>query len=113
MPIQDRAADIKPDKIRAELAFSDTCTAAGITARGHAPALALCRQLLDAGHDPATRLQCWRGSTLCLTVRSIGEGARLEISDDPPRFKRRREPVAAPPIAFSESYDLAVMELAE
>jgi hypothetical protein len=66
--------------IRAVLTGSDTCTAAGLTVRASATVLAMCRQLLAAGHDPATRLQAWRGSTLCLTVRSIGEGARLEIN---------------------------------
>ena len=35
--------------------------------------------LVDAGHDPATPLEAWRDSTLCLRVRSIDEGARLRI----------------------------------
>jgi hypothetical protein len=39
---------------------------------------ALCGKLLEAGIDPAERLEIYRGSTLALRVRSIGEGARLE-----------------------------------
>ena len=36
---------------RAELIGSDCCAAAGVTARGSAPVLALCRILIGAGHD--------------------------------------------------------------
>ena len=39
--------------IRAELTGSNLCSALGITARAAAPVLALCRQLVAAGHDPA------------------------------------------------------------
>src|SRR5262249_52986218 len=48
----------------------------------HAPILALCRALIEAGHDPATPLEVSRGSTLCLRVRSIGEGAKLTIDEN-------------------------------
>jgi hypothetical protein len=44
---------------------------------------------LEAGHDPATPLEAYRGSTLCLRVRSIGEGAALTVKDGrdgKPRF---------------------------
>jgi hypothetical protein len=73
----------------AELIGSDTCTAVGITARSHAPALALCRQLLAAGLDPDQALEVYRNGTLSLRIRSIGEGARLTVKDDnrgTPRF---------------------------
>jgi hypothetical protein len=56
--------------IRAELAGSDTCTAAGIKAKGKTPVLNLCRLLLAVG----------RNGTLALKVRSIGEGAALDIN---------------------------------
>ena len=75
--------------IRAELTGDDTATAASITVTGNAPVLVLCRHLLEAGHDLATCLQAWRGSILSLTVRSIGEGAKLTVRDDRhgvPRF---------------------------
>jgi len=60
--------------IRAELS-DDTCSALGITAKADAPVLALCRKLVDAGHDPATPLEVYRGDTLALRVKSIGLGA--------------------------------------
>jgi hypothetical protein len=65
--------------IRAELRGSDSADALGIAATGNAPVLRLCRALVEAGHDPATRLEAWRGSTLCLRIRSIGEAARLVV----------------------------------
>jgi hypothetical protein len=79
--------------IRAELIGSNACSALGITARGHAPVLALCQLLIEAGHDPDRPLLAYRGDTLCLRVRSIAEGAALAVEDDrrgTPRFRRRR-----------------------
>src|SRR5262245_9091203 len=73
----------------AELSGDDTCTAAGFTAHGNAPALALCRQLLAAGLNPDQALEVYRGATLALRIRSIGEGAQLTVRDDnrgTPRF---------------------------
>jgi len=92
-----RAANAPPDKtqavsIRAAL-IGDTCTALGIAARGSAPVLALCRELVAAGFDPALSLEGWRGETLCLRVRSIGEGSRLTVENDrhgKPRLRRWR-----------------------
>ena len=66
--------------IRAELSGSDRCTALGIVVRAFAPILELCRRLIAAGHDPATPLEAYRGESLCLKVRSIGEAAGLEIN---------------------------------
>jgi hypothetical protein len=74
--------------IRAELIGSDTCTAMGIIARGHSPVLTLCRSLIEAGHNPSARLEAYRGSTLCLTVRSIGEGAMLRTATHGVGFER-------------------------
>jgi hypothetical protein len=70
------------DAIRAELVGADECTiAAGITARGKTPILALCRKLIEGGCDPGRRLQAYRGATLCVTVRTIAEGARLTVDE--------------------------------
>ena len=66
--------------IRAVLIGSDCCAAAGLAAHSSAPVLALCRIMIGAGHDPATPLVVWRGNTLALTIRSIGEGAKVEAS---------------------------------
>jgi hypothetical protein len=80
--------------IRAELIGSDQCRAEGLGARGYGPVLKLCRNLVAAGFNPARQLEAWRGSTLSLRVRSIGEGAQLTIADDrhgTPRLRRRQE----------------------
>jgi hypothetical protein len=66
--------------IRAELFGADESRAAGITVRSLSPVLSLCRALIEAGHDPAARVEVYRGNTLSLTVRSIGEGANLQIN---------------------------------
>ena len=68
--------------IQAVVIGHDTCTAEGITAHGFAPVLALCRKLVAAGYDPATALHAYRGDTLALTVRTIGEGARYTVGDN-------------------------------
>jgi hypothetical protein len=77
--------------IRAELVGIDTCIAAGQVARGAAPVLAMCRQLIEDGHDPELSLRAYRGDVLCITVRTIGEGAALTVAEgsrDMPRFRR-------------------------
>jgi len=95
----------KPSQaIRGELIGSDQCCALGYTARGYTPVLRLCRMLIDAGYDPTTPLHCYRGETLCLLVRSIGEAATLEPNSGGTRFTRRRirrrtTVRAAPPVA--------------
>jgi hypothetical protein len=84
--------------IRAELHSDDTATALGITVSAAAPVLALCRALVAASHDPSTRLEAYRGPTLCLTVCSIGARAQLEINAGGTGFRRRRQADAAPPM---------------
>jgi hypothetical protein len=95
------------DCIRAELVGSGTCQAAGLAARGAAPVTSLCRALIEAGHDPATPLEVWRGDMLALRVRSIGAGSRLTVEDDRhgrPRFRlwRDRGCGAASPVAEND-----------
>jgi hypothetical protein len=92
--------------ILATLTGSDRCEAEGVSAHGHAPVLELCRELIAAGFNPASPLEAWRGQTLCLRVRSIGEGARLTVTDDrhgTPRLRLRQERpqgyVAGSPVA--------------
>ena len=80
--------------IRADLAWSTTCVSLGLKATGNAPVLTLCRRLITAGHDPATPMEVYRGSTLALKVGSIGEGAKLtveECSDGRPRLRPYRQ----------------------
>jgi hypothetical protein len=83
----------QPQVIRAELLGSSRATAAGFSVTGHAFVLKLCRALIGAGQDPRMPLEAYRGATLCLRVRSIGEGAALAVEDDrlgTPRFRRWR-----------------------
>jgi hypothetical protein len=72
------------DPIEAEIIGSTECRARdrarGITVRSSSPVLALCRALVGAGYDPGRPLHVYRGETLALKVRSIGEGAKLRIS---------------------------------
>ena len=89
--------------IRAELSGSNICSALGIAIRAYAPVLELCRQLVAAGQNPTTPLHAYRLGVLCLTIRSIGEAARLEINGDGTGFRRRRAPDAAPPVRNSGS----------
>jgi hypothetical protein len=65
--------------IRALLIGSNRCDGDGFTGLGGAPVLALCRVLIEAGYDPHRSLHVCRGDVLCLTVRSIGEVARLTV----------------------------------
>lgn len=82
--------------IRGELSGSDGCSALGITATGNAPVLALCLLLIEAGYDPATPLEAYRGDVLALRVRTIGEGARLRIATHGVGFERLPECTTAP-----------------
>jgi hypothetical protein len=83
--------------VRAELIGSNRCTAPGVEASGSAPVLDLCRKLLAAGCDPALALEAYRSGTLCLHVRSIGEGARLRVATHGVGFERKAECTAGPP----------------
>jgi deoxycytidine triphosphate deaminase len=79
--------------IHAALSGSTICSAAGLTATGHAPVMALCRTLIDAGYDRHWALEVYRRGTLALRVRSIGQAVRLtveECSDGRPRFRSYR-----------------------
>jgi len=53
-----------------------------IPTKTYSPVLSFCRQLISDGLDPDTRLDVYRGDQLALTVRSIGEGAKLTVQDN-------------------------------
>ena len=77
--------------IHATITRHNTCTAERIAAHGFVPVLALCRKLVAAGYDPALPLYAYRGDTLALKVRSIGEGAQITVGDNKsgtPGFRR-------------------------
>ena len=85
--------------IVATLTGSDTASAEGISITGASPVLALCRKLIVYGFDPAIPAHVFRGNTLALTVRSIGEGARLRVRGDGHGFETAECRPTAPPIA--------------
>jgi hypothetical protein len=89
--------------IHAQLIGQDECVALGITVHATAPVLELCRALVVAGHDPGRPLHGYRGDTLCLSVRAIGEAARLEINAKGTGFAPLRAVRTAPPVAFRTS----------
>jgi hypothetical protein len=69
-----------------------------IFATGHAPALELCRALIDVGLDSDRPLEVFRGKVLVITVRSIASGAQLRVVDrgSGPAFERPRQPAFQP-----------------
>jgi len=87
--------------IRAELIDSDICSGADVTARSQTPVLSLCRELLAAGFKPDRALLVFRGSTLALRVRSIGEAARLEIDGHGTGFRPCHKRGRASPVRKS------------
>jgi hypothetical protein len=78
--------------IKAELIGDLKALACGHVVVGSSPLLGLCRKLVSAGHDPRTLLEAYRDSTLCLTVRSIGEVAGLEVAAHGVGFRKRARP---------------------
>jgi hypothetical protein len=107
---------VKQDQriLRVELFGSSRAECGAISVQGDFPVLKLCRQLMRHGFDPSTALYCYRGKTLCLIVRSISEGAALEVAGDGVGFivRRRRSLVGmitdmltAPPIRKNEQPD--------
>jgi hypothetical protein len=90
-----RLQDLDQAPIRATLIGSDRCEVDGIVARGHAPVLGLCRALLAAAYDPLRPLHAYRGDTVALKIRSIGEEAAYTIEDSrrgTPSLRRWRNP---------------------
>ena len=80
--------------IHATITDSDHCEAEGYSVRGYAPVLDMCRELIEAGHNPSRALHAYRCHVLALKVRSIGEGAKLAVEDDAtgkPRLRRWRD----------------------
>jgi len=82
--------------INATLFRSKVCTADGITARGVAPILGLCRRLIAAGYAPGSELECFRDGVLAVRIRTIGEGAALEVNGEADGFRPFRGPAPAP-----------------
>src|SRR5262249_34963432 len=71
----------RPKPILAQFIKSDRCSAEGLEVRANAPALAMCRKLIEAGYDPDRPLHCFRGETLAIKISSIAYGARYSVSE--------------------------------
>jgi len=83
--------------VRAELVGDTVCRAEGVTVCSHTPILELCRGLIRAGINPARGLHCHRDGVLCVTVRSIGEAAALELNSKGTGFVKRHTAVRTVP----------------
>ena len=77
---EDNPSQVPQQAIRADLIGSDTCIALGLAINSSSPVLALCRALVESGHDTAIALDGYRGDVLCLRVRSIGGAAAVEVN---------------------------------
>jgi hypothetical protein len=84
--------------IRGELNSTHTASGAGISVRSVTPVFTLCRRALAAGLDPNMPMEVYRGATLALRIRSIGEAAGLEINSEGTGFRPARRPDAASPM---------------
>jgi hypothetical protein len=91
VPLAVRDGSLSAPTIIATLIGNDTAQAGDIVSRGRSPVFALCRALLAAAANPDSKLECFRGSVLALTVKSVGIGAKLTIREtvtDGPRVVR-------------------------
>lgn len=79
-PVENSGPMTRTNTIEAKLTGDAICTAEGHTVKAGTPVIVLCRALVEAGYDPASPMKVYRGDTLALTVRSIGEAARLCIA---------------------------------
>jgi hypothetical protein len=101
-PMRNPVYTTSSDNCKAELIGADCAAALGIEAHGSSPVFALCRALIEAGHDPATPLHAYRDKTLALRVRSIGEAAGLEVNGDGTGFRPATKPGRASLVSQNE-----------
>lgn len=80
--------------IKATMTKHNRASALGVDVVANAPVLALCRKLIEQSHDPAERLEAYRGDVLCLTISSLAEGAKWIVDETQgtgrPKFVRDR-----------------------
>jgi hypothetical protein len=76
--------------ITAELTGSETCTVGSRIIKSSTPVLAMCRELISAGLSPDEALEVRRSGQLALIVRSLRDGARLEVNAKGTGFVSRR-----------------------
>lgn len=88
----------KSTAVTAKLTGMDTIVALGVTTVSKTSVLTLCAELVAAGIDPESPLAVYRGDRLALTVRSIGEAARLAINGKGSGFAVGTAVCTAPPV---------------
>jgi hypothetical protein len=93
--------------IHAQISSDTIATSCGIAVHIGSPVLALCRELVRQGCNPATPMQAFRGDTLCLTIRSIGEAAGLQVSGEGTGFRPATQPGSAPPVSLTTPSSMA------
>jgi hypothetical protein len=79
-PVEKSGPMTRTNTIEAKLTGDAICTAEEHTVTAVLPVIGLCRVLVAEGYDPQSPMKVYRGDTLALTVRSIGEAARLCLS---------------------------------
>jgi hypothetical protein len=83
------SGQFKLETIVGELHGSNRVTCGDVSLCSPSPAILLCRQSLARGIDSNTSLALYRDNVLALRIRSIGEGANLEVSGTGVGFIRR------------------------
>src|ERR1700751_1970902 len=68
--------------IIAHLIGDDRAQARDVVFRSRSAVFAFGRALLAAGANPNSKLECFRGSVLAFTVKTIGIGAKLTIKEN-------------------------------
>src|SRR5262245_24247880 len=102
--MKSRALGLKLPPIHAQLIGSKTCSAAGRTAVGPTPVLALCRQLIAAEFDANRPLTVYRGATL------VGEAAKLTVRESTRDGRPRFAPLSSDGSALMRKSRLAAGE---
>jgi hypothetical protein len=77
--------------LRAQISSDSIAISCGVEVHTGSPILALCRALVAEGCNPATAMEVFRGPTLCLSIRAIGEAARLRVNTAGTGFTMRQE----------------------
>jgi hypothetical protein len=99
--------------IKGEFSKSNICTAEGLEVKANAPALPMCRKLLQAGFDPERPLHCYRGETLAIKISSIRYGAKYSVSEPSTGSGVRLVPYSEGPRKCGETAPIEFPDAAE
>jgi hypothetical protein len=109
----DITDNLMTNAIIAQLSSDTIASVAGSTIAVHigSPVLALCRKLVEAGYPSSAEVECYRGETLSLRVRSIGEAAGLYVAATTtgrPVFRREHNRAPASPMHRSKPAAISI-----